>query len=176
MMAKPNEKPAGGPRLVARTARHHLVDISHRPPPIAVADVMTALGGRPLGLKPGDDNAPVALPTIRDALMRRLRTTLPTDLVGRRSPAARPGLGRGGDVVGGFRCPLSSPSIADRAPAGYQPATHDFHARVTLDHSIDCAIGASGLRCCGRCGHERGSRDECYMPESARSMRWQLKD
>jgi hypothetical protein len=68
-MAKPNEKPAGEPRLVARTERHRLVDVLHRPPPIAVADVMTALGGRPLGIKPGDDKAPVALLAIRDALM-----------------------------------------------------------------------------------------------------------
>ena len=74
-MAKPNEKPAGEPRLIARTARQRLVDVSHKPPPIAVADVMTALGGRPLGLTSGDDNAPFALLTIRDALMRRLRTT-----------------------------------------------------------------------------------------------------
>jgi hypothetical protein len=74
-MAKPNEKPASEPRLIARTARHGLVDVSRRPPPIAVADVMTALGGRPLGIKPGDDKAPLALLTIRDALMQRLRTT-----------------------------------------------------------------------------------------------------
>jgi hypothetical protein len=69
-MAKPNEKPAGDPRLVARTERHPLVDVSHTPPPIAVADVMTALGGgRTLGINPGDDEAPVALLTLRDALM-----------------------------------------------------------------------------------------------------------
>jgi len=46
-----------------------------KPPTLAAADVMTALGGRPLGINPGDDKAPVALLTIRDALMRRLRTT-----------------------------------------------------------------------------------------------------
>jgi hypothetical protein len=40
-MAKPNETPADEPRLMARTARHHLVDVSHKPPPIAVADVVT---------------------------------------------------------------------------------------------------------------------------------------
>jgi hypothetical protein len=74
-MAKPNEKPAGEPRLLARTARHRVVDVSHKPPPIAVADVMAALGGRPLGIKAADDMAPVALLTIRDALMQRLRTT-----------------------------------------------------------------------------------------------------
>jgi hypothetical protein len=68
-MAKPNEKPAGEPRLVARTERHRLVDVSHRPPPIAVADVMTALGGRTLGIKPGADKASVALLAIREALM-----------------------------------------------------------------------------------------------------------
>ena len=74
-MAKLNEKPAGEPRLVARNARHRLVDVSHKPPPIAVADVMAAFGGRPLGIKAGDDNAPIALLTIRDVLMQRLRTT-----------------------------------------------------------------------------------------------------
>jgi hypothetical protein len=74
-LAKPNETAAGEPRLMARTARHHLVDVSHKPPPIAVADVVTALGGRSLGINAGDDKAPVALLTIRDALMRRLRTT-----------------------------------------------------------------------------------------------------
>ena len=74
-MAKPNEKPAGEPRLIARTARHRLVDVPHKPPPIAVAKVMAAFGGRPLGMTSGDDNAPVALLTIREALMQRLRTT-----------------------------------------------------------------------------------------------------
>jgi hypothetical protein len=74
-MAKPNDKPAGEPRLIARTARPRLVDVSRKPPPIAVADVMMALGGRPLGVRSGDDNAPIALLTIRDALMQRLRTT-----------------------------------------------------------------------------------------------------
>jgi hypothetical protein len=74
-MAKPNETQAGEPRLVAGAARHRLVDASHKPPAIAVADVMTALGGRPLGIQQGDDNAPVALLAIRDSLMRRLRTT-----------------------------------------------------------------------------------------------------
>jgi hypothetical protein len=74
-MAKLNENPAGGPRLITRTARHRLVDVSRKPPPIGVADVMTALGGRPLGTKSGDDKAPVALLTIRDTLMQRLRTT-----------------------------------------------------------------------------------------------------
>ena len=73
-MAKPNEKPTSGLRLSARTARRRLVDVSRKPPPIAVADVMTALGGRPLGIKSGDDKAPVALLTIRDALTQRLRT------------------------------------------------------------------------------------------------------
>lgn len=74
-MAKRNEKPASEPRLIARTARHRLADVSRKPPPIAVADVMTALGGYPLGTQSGDDKAPVALLTIRDALMQRLRTT-----------------------------------------------------------------------------------------------------
>jgi hypothetical protein len=74
-MAQPNEEPANEPRLVARTARHRLVDVSHKPPPVAVADVITALGGRPLANKPTDDNAPLALPTIRNTLMQRLRTT-----------------------------------------------------------------------------------------------------
>jgi len=74
-MAKPNEMPAGEPRLIAGSARHRLVDVSHKPPPIAVAGVTTALGGRPLGRNTGDDKAPVALLTIRDALMQRLRTT-----------------------------------------------------------------------------------------------------
>jgi hypothetical protein len=74
-MAKLNENPAGEPRLTTRTARHRLVDVSRKAPPIAVADMMTALGGRPLGTKSGDDKAPVALLTIRDALMQRLRTT-----------------------------------------------------------------------------------------------------
>jgi hypothetical protein len=36
---------------------------------------MTALRARPLGVNSGDDKAPVALLTIRDALMQRLRTT-----------------------------------------------------------------------------------------------------
>jgi hypothetical protein len=74
-MAKPNENPAGESRLIARTARRRLVDVSRRPPPIGIADVMTALGAHPLGIKSGDDKAPVALLTIRDALMQRLRTT-----------------------------------------------------------------------------------------------------
>jgi hypothetical protein len=74
-IAKPIEKPASETRLMARTARHRQVDVSHKPPPIAFADVITALGGRPLGIKQGDDKAPVALLTIRDALMQRLRTT-----------------------------------------------------------------------------------------------------
>jgi len=75
-MAKPNETAAGETRLMARTARHHLVDVSRKPPPIAVADVVAALGGRSLGINAGDDKAPVALLTIRDALMRRLRTLI----------------------------------------------------------------------------------------------------
>jgi len=74
-MAQPNENAANEPRLVAHTARHRLVDVSHKPPPVAAADVITAFGGRPLAINPGDDKAPVALPTIRDALMQRLRTT-----------------------------------------------------------------------------------------------------
>ncbi len=74
-MANRNSQPAGEPRLIARTARDRLVDISRKPPPIAVADVMAALGGRPLGMQSGDDKAPLALLAIRDALMQRLRTT-----------------------------------------------------------------------------------------------------
>ena len=74
-MANPNENPAGEPRLVARNALHQLVDTSHKPPPTAIAEVMTAFGGHPLDAHRGDDKAPVALLTIRDALMRRLRTT-----------------------------------------------------------------------------------------------------
>ncbi len=74
-MAKPNETPAGEPRLIARTARHRLVDVSRKPPPIAVADVIAAFGGRSLGTNAGDDKAPLALLTIRDALIQRLRTT-----------------------------------------------------------------------------------------------------
>ena len=60
---------------MVRTARRGLVDVSHKPPPIAAADVMTAFSGRPLGIKLGDDKAPLALLTIRGALMERLRTT-----------------------------------------------------------------------------------------------------
>jgi hypothetical protein len=74
-MAKLNEKPAGEPRMMARTARHRLVDVSRKPPPLAGADVMTAFEARPPGMKLGDDKAPLALLTIRDALMQRLRTT-----------------------------------------------------------------------------------------------------
>jgi hypothetical protein len=74
-MGKPNERPASEPRLVAQTARHRLVDVSRKPPPILAADVMTALGGRPPGVDLGDDKAPAALLTIRDALMQRPRTT-----------------------------------------------------------------------------------------------------
>jgi sugar phosphate isomerase/epimerase len=74
-MAKPNDKPAAEPRLIARTARHRLVDVSRKPPLVAVADVVAAFGARALGINSGDDKAPVALLTIRDALMQRLRST-----------------------------------------------------------------------------------------------------
>jgi len=74
-MGKTTEKPADQPRLVARNARHRLVDVSHKPPGIPAASVIAAFRGRPLGMNVGEDIAPTALLTIRDALMQRLRTT-----------------------------------------------------------------------------------------------------
>jgi hypothetical protein len=74
-MAKPSETRVGEPRLVTRVARDRFVDTSHKPPPIAVANVVSALGGRPVGMHLGNDKAPVALLAIREILLRRLRTT-----------------------------------------------------------------------------------------------------
>jgi hypothetical protein len=73
-MENPNGKPAREPRLLTRNARHRLVDVSCKPSPIAVADVMMTFGGRPLGINSGDDKAPIALLTIRDGLMHLLDT------------------------------------------------------------------------------------------------------
>jgi hypothetical protein len=71
----PNDEIPRETRLTARTARQRLQNVSHVPARIPVADVVTALGARPVGLRLDDDSAPIALLTIRDELMRRLRTT-----------------------------------------------------------------------------------------------------
>ena len=155
-MAKPNEKPAGEPRLLARAARHRLVDVSRKPPPIAVADVMTALGGRPLGIRPGDDKAPVALLTIRRGLAghrghRQPRRDRPpqgvsgagcqrADTLGAGTHPARPDQGVGG---GWFR------GLAGQ-PVNRRGRLHlDRHAKLTpVGLSSAESIGGGDVRDC----------------------------
>jgi len=70
-----NDKARKATKLVARTARSKLKNVSRKPTPVPVDDVIAALGGRPLGVSVGNATAPVALLAIRDALMDRLRST-----------------------------------------------------------------------------------------------------
>jgi hypothetical protein len=74
-MEKLNDKASNTAKLVARTARSGLKNVSRRATLIPAQEVIAALGGRSLTMKAGDAQAPVTLLAIRDALMERLRST-----------------------------------------------------------------------------------------------------
>lgn len=74
MSARPTSQP-DRTRLVARSARDRLVDVSRKPAPAPAEHVIAAFGGKSLGRPFGDTAAPVTLLAIRDALTDRLRST-----------------------------------------------------------------------------------------------------
>jgi hypothetical protein len=74
-MEKSSNKSRHNVKLVGRTARERLRDVSRRPPAIDAQDVVAAFNGRPLSMTVGSTRAPDMLLAVRNALMDRLRST-----------------------------------------------------------------------------------------------------
>jgi hypothetical protein len=73
-MEKSNAK-IGDFKLVARTARGRLKNISKKPTSLSVNRVIAAFGGKSAPVKAGNVKDPITLLAIREALVDRLRST-----------------------------------------------------------------------------------------------------
>lgn len=74
-MEKSSDKARHNVKLVGRTARERLKNVSRKPQAITPQDVIAAFNGRPLSMAVGNARAPDMLLAIRDVLMDRLRST-----------------------------------------------------------------------------------------------------